>query len=99
MAASERPRRGTGKPGFFFIIGWSFLGGMLEAGGLRYLTLDSDHVLLVVAGCASLGFAIFLAVEFIGILRELGIANKPADEPQSFSHQRPLFRTAKLRLQ
>jgi hypothetical protein len=73
----KRPIRGDGRLGFFFIIGLSFQAGMLVTAGFRYHPIDSDHAFLVLAGCALLGFAIFLAVKFVGMLRELGITDVP----------------------
>jgi hypothetical protein len=86
MTTPERtPTRGDGRLGFFFIILLSFQAGMLVMAGLRYRPLDSDHAFLVLAGCACLGFAIFLAVKFVGMLRELGITNVPEPLTRIFS--------------
>jgi hypothetical protein len=71
------PTRGDGRLGFFFIIGLSFQAGMLVAAGLIYRPHNSDHMFLVLIGCALLGAAIFLAARFVGTLRELGITNAP----------------------
>jgi hypothetical protein len=69
--------RGDGRLGLTFLIGLSFQAGWLATAGFRYHPLDSDHVFLVLVGCASLGAAIFLAVKFVSALRELGIPNAP----------------------
>jgi hypothetical protein len=86
MTTPETPRkRRGGGLGFFFIIGLSFEAGVLVTAGFRFRPLDSDHMFLVVVGCASLGAAIFLALQFVGILRELGMTNKLMAEAKSFS--------------
>jgi hypothetical protein len=86
MTTPEKtPTRGDGRLGLILIILLSFQAGLLVAVGFRFRPLDSDHVFLIFVGCAFLGFAVFLAVKFVSILRELGITNAPEPISKIFS--------------